>query len=160
LFSLPHTAIWENYLFYIYSGSNVLYKFDLESHEKEGLLLVPTHADISETELTGNVFEQIKKYAESAKFYRVIGNDELILLYYQNGGRSSDKHDFRHKNTFVIAYSPATNEILCDTPMNIVGSYNNPTFYENGILYYLRDGLSSGIMESKASFLKYKFETN
>jgi hypothetical protein len=158
LFSLPHITIWENYLFYIYPGSKILYKFDLNTHQQEGILLAPSHADITATEFTGNVFDQIKKHAESAKFFRIIGFGDLILLYYQTGIDNVEKNGYRNKNTYVIAYSPSTNEVVCDISMNIADSYNTPTFLDNDFLYYLKDETSSNLHEIKASFFKYKLE--
>lgn len=160
IFSLPLITARDNSLYYIYVGSNILYKLDLNTQKTESITLATKHANISAVELTGNIFDQIYKHAECATFYRAIGNEDLIMLFYRDGskkGAFNIGEGISSLNQYVMAYSPKSNEVLYDIPLNIEGTYNDPSFNENGILYFLKDGNMVDIMEIRASFLKYRF---
>ncbi|TCO04432.1 hypothetical protein [Natronoflexus pectinivorans] len=161
-FSLPFVTVFNNSLFYIFGGSNILNRMDLETLKNEAIMINPQHADISATHLSGNILEQIRKQLTHGTFYRIIEINGMLMLFYregiQNGTLNTSNKGTLNSNRFVMGYSIDTNEILYDIPLNINKTSNEPVFSKNGMMYFLKSSKMMEYGDISATFYKYRFE--
>ncbi|TAL66403.1 MAG: hypothetical protein EPN88_08495 [Bacteroidetes bacterium] len=158
LFSMPNFTIFKNYLFYIFPGSNYLYKYELVSKLFDSIYILPKYVKINTKDFGPSMADMIYPYLESNNFYQLVNDNKILLLFYWEGKNRNTinrRKGINELNCFFIGYNPDTNEILFDSPLKLNNVLKNVYNFKNGILSFPSQA-NENLDISKSKFLNYE----
>lgn len=161
IFAMPNFTLHENYLYYIYPGSNYLYNYNLINDNIDSTFISPKHVEINVKEVGSNL-EDLFSHLECNNFYQIISDDDLILLFYWKGktrGPHNRHYGLKALDCYILGYKPDVNMVLFDELFETNNLLKKAYMFREGKLYFIYDDITK-LNQLKTEILVYGLEIN